>query len=505
MSDRRAAGLEGGGDSVRRNAAFALGSQAVTSVFTAALTLYLVRALGPAGYGTFALAIGIAAILMLPADFGISQSTGRFVAERLDRGADVGAVVAMAVRFKIGLAAVIAVALFLLAAPIADAYGSDDLAWPLRGAAVAMFGQGMMQLSRVVFTATRRISRSFTLIASESAMEFSASVALVLLGAGATGAAFGRAAGYLFGAALGLLLLSRLLGSSVFRSGVKSPIGARQFVGYAGALLIVDGAYALFNQIDVLIIGALLGTTAAGLFSAPMRLVPFLAYPGLAIAQAVAPRLAARDGLEHSAVDRLQRSLRLMILLQALPAVFVLVWAEPIVSLLLGSDYRESVDVLRALAPFIFMIGLGPLVTLTLNYSGEARKRVPIAIVSVAVNAGFDFAFVPSMGIVAGAIGTGIGYGIYVGWHLLICRSSLGLSLGPLALSLFKATIAATPVAALLFGLQAGGLSSLEWVVGLLLGPPVMAAMLLLLREVSTAELTGLLRSGRSLVSRRAR
>lgn len=493
----------GGGDSVSRNAAFGLGAQIATSAFTAALTLYLVRALGPTGYGTFALAVGISIILGLPADFGVSQSAGRFVAERLDNHADVGSVLAMAVRLKLAIAALVSVGLFALAGPISLSYGAPDLIWPLRAIAIAMFGQSMMQLARVVFAATRRMSRTFTLVAAESAMEFSASVALVLLGAGASGAAFGRALGYLFGAALGLLLISRLIGVPVWRTGSRSPVAPRQFIAYAGTLLIIDGAFALFTQIDVLIIGALLGATSIGLFGAPMRLVDFLAFPGLAVAQSVAPRLAGRGAIRRSEVERLAGALRLMMLLQAVPTLFALAWATPIVNLLFGSGYEDSAAVLRGLAPFIFMVGLGPLATLTLNYAGEAGKRVPIAILAVAVNAGFDLAFVPVVGVLAGAIGTSIGYGTYVAGHLLVCRTSLGLPLRPLFITFLRTAVAAVPVAALLLGLASGGLSPWTWAVGLVAGPAVMTAALRLIGEISGPEITQLARlPGRFLLRR---
>ena len=480
-------------DSIPRNAAFALGAQLTTSVFTAALTLYLVRALGPAGYGTFALALGLSALLLLPADFGISASAGRFVAERLGDNAEVRAIVGMAAYLKLLVAGGIAVVLLLLAGPISDAYGSPELAWPLRGVGLALFGQSMMQLSQSVLMATRRFSRIFTLVASESAMEFSASLALVLLGAGVSGAAFGRAIGYVFGAALGLFLISRIGGRSIWRSRGESPVPGRDFAAYSGALLIIDGAFALFSQIDVLIIGALLGSTQVGLFSAPFRFLVFLGYPGLAVAQAVAPRLAGRERPEPVEVLRLQAALRLMVLLQLPIAVYVLIWAEPIVELLLGAGYEESVSVFRVGAAFIFLLGLGPLVSLALNYSGHARERVPIAIASVAVNAGINLALVPRIGIVAGAIGTASGYAIYVGWHLGICRKAFGLPLRPLALTLMRTTLAATPAAALLFLFQLQGLSTLEWVIGLLVGPALVVGGLLTLREVRYEELARVL------------
>ena len=70
-----------GADTITRNTAFALASQIATASFTAILTIVLVRVLGPEDYGVFALALSVASLVFLPADFGISQSTARFVAE----------------------------------------------------------------------------------------------------------------------------------------------------------------------------------------------------------------------------------------------------------------------------------------------------------------------------------------------------------------------------------------------------------------------------------------
>src|SRR4051794_14432365 len=97
---------------VARNTGLALLTQIVTAAFTAALTIFLVRRLGPDDYGLFSLALGIAGLVMLPADFGIAQSAGRFIAERRsDRGA-LADILAHATRLKVLSGAAVAVALF---------------------------------------------------------------------------------------------------------------------------------------------------------------------------------------------------------------------------------------------------------------------------------------------------------------------------------------------------------------------------------------------------------
>ena len=57
---------------------------------------------------------------------------------------------------------------------------------------------------------------------------------------------------------------------------------------------------------------------------------------------------------------------------------------------------------------------------------------MPIALVTLAVNAAIDVALLEPLGIVAAAIGTDVAYVIYVGAHLHLCRDLAGLRLRPL-------------------------------------------------------------------------
>ena len=80
-------------DSIVRNAAFAVGVKLVGSVFTAVLTMFLVRYLGPAEYGVFALAMSVGGLVLIPSDLGISHSAARFIAELRGKPDDVSAVI----------------------------------------------------------------------------------------------------------------------------------------------------------------------------------------------------------------------------------------------------------------------------------------------------------------------------------------------------------------------------------------------------------------------------
>src|SRR5262245_17051 len=97
-----------------RNAALFFGYQVIGAVFTAALTIFLVRELGSDGYGVFALATGIGAIVVILADLGISQATARFLAESQDDPETVRHLVGEAFLLKVVVALVVSGLLALL-------------------------------------------------------------------------------------------------------------------------------------------------------------------------------------------------------------------------------------------------------------------------------------------------------------------------------------------------------------------------------------------------------
>lgn len=489
MSEQAAEGRpQGRGDTISRNALFALAAQMSTAAFTAALTIFLARELGPVGYGTFALALSVTGLLRRASSGATSQAVARYVAERHGDNAAIVGVLGMALRIRLLTAAGIAVALFVLAAPIANVYDAPELTWPLRGVAAALFGQSVMNFIYTVFVAMRRAGGSFTVVISESAMEFAASVVLVLLGGGATGAAFGRAIGYAFGALLALLLLARALRRSPLFGTGRSPVPRREFVNYAGAMLVVSSASAVFAQIDVLLIGAFLTTGAVGIYSAPLRLIAFLGYPGYAVAQGVAPRMASHPD-EPPNLEALTRALGYVVILQAGLVAFLLVWAEPIVRLALGSEFLESADVLRVLTPFVFLGGLAPLLISPLNYAGEGRRRIPLSIAAVVVAAGIDVVLIPKIGILGAAVGADVAYALYIGGHVWLSHRLLGLPLRPVASRAVRALVAAGGMAAVLALVGTAELSALQWIAGLGGGSAAFLAILLATKAVSVEEI----------------
>jgi len=434
-------------DSVTRNAVFAVGTRMTTAAITAGVTLVLGRVLGPTEYGYFALAMAISAIAVFLSDLGITPATPRFLAERTHSRAAVRAVLGDALRMKLLAAVPTCAALALLAGPMANAFDTPEAAGPLRGMAIVVLAQGLFLFITGAFEALGRISINLRIVAAESVVEGTAMVLLVALGAGATGAAFGRAIGYSVGVGIALAFIWTLLGRGRPEDAQQSGLRPRDIARYAGALLIIDGIFRLFSQVDVLLIGAVLnGGRAVGLFGIPMMIAWFLHYPAGAIGSAVAPRLAQRDDRPPE-VAAFARALRYIVAFQGIFLAPIVVWAEPILVHLLGAKYRDSAEVLRALAPFILLAGPAMLVSVGVNYMGEARRRIPLAVAMLVANIGLDLLLLPRIGIVGGAIGNDVAYAIWVPGHMWILHRMLGLELRPQVLVIVRATAAAAVAA----------------------------------------------------------
>ena len=477
-----------GADSVSRNAAFAIAARLSTAAITAFIALFLGRKLGPKVYGYFALAMSIGTVSTFLADLGITSATPRFLAERRHHRAGVTAVLGDALRLKAFAAVPVSVALFALAGPITDAFDAPGAEWPLRGISIAVLAQGFFLFVLATFEALGRIAINLRVVALESVVEGTSIVVLVLLGAGATGAAFGRAIGYTVGVGVAAGYLWRVVGRPRPGAGDVSGLRVRQILAYSGALLIIDALFRAFAQIDVLLIGAILGGgRAVGLFDMPMQLAWFLHYPAGAISTAVAPRMARTPDAEPQ-IGTFIDAMRWITALQGIFLAPIIIWAEPIMTTLLGDEFRKSGDVLQALAPFVLLSGPALLASLAVNYLGAARSRVPVAIAALGINVVWDVIFLSKMGIVAGAIGTDLAYAIWVPAHLLILRRLLDLPLRPIALDFLRAALGAGVACLPLVALGTDpGLAVL--VLGCLLASLVYAVVLRLTGAIGPADI----------------
>ena len=474
-----------------RNTLLALLTQLASGVFTAVLTIYLVRALGPTEFGLLSLAVGIGALLMLPSDLGVSGSVSRFIAERHGDRTAVAALLADGLKLKLVISSVVSAALIVAAGPIADAYGQPSLGWPIRWMAIAVFGQSMLALYRYAFLAMRDAAAGFRMVLGESAVEATATILLVMIAGGAAAAAAGRAVGYAFGAGLAIWITLRHFGGAAFSRSRTLREARRKLGRYAGALFAIDAAFAASVQLAPLMIGGFFGAREVGLFQAPSRLIILFQYPGIALTNGVTPRMARSEDHEPE-VELFTRAMRYLLILQALMVVPLVVWAGPIVDLVLGPDYERSAELLQLLGPYIFASGLAGPLTGAVDYLGEARRRVPISIADFVVSAVLTAVLLATVGLNGAAWTADVVSVLYIAVHVWLLRKLVAMPLRPLLVTSVRGLLAAAAMAAVLLAFGTEDLAVWEWFAGGLGGAAAFLAVILLTREVTVGELRAL-------------
>ncbi|MGA2012869.1 MAG: oligosaccharide flippase family protein [Solirubrobacteraceae bacterium] len=468
-----------------RNTALQFATQLAGAVFTGALTLYLVRALSPSDYGLYALAVSIGGLLVLPAGLGLPMAVGRFLADHRQDREQVRAILALGLRFQAPAAVLASVALFAAAGPVADAYGHPDLAWPLRGAAAAVAGQTMFSFLSSVSRSVRQSWIGLRMAVVESAVETAASASLVVAGLGAAGATLGKAIGYAVAAAGGLYLTLRLLrrtGTATTRRHVTR----RTLMSYAGAMFLVDIGFNALAQLDVLLIGALLSTAAVGSFGAVWRVVVLLGYLGPAVAGGVAPRLSLGGGAPDTGA--FNRAIRYLVITEGVVIAPMLVWAGPIVNLLFGPGYPDAAQILRALTIYVFVSTPAALISLSVSYLGEGRRRVAAVLGTLVVGCGAIYGLIGAVGVVGAAYGDDIIAIVYVAAHLWICSRLITVDMRTLARSLLRTLMAAGAMALPLLAIGVDRLGAIQSIIGLIAGGLAYGLVLLVTGEVSVGE-----------------
>jgi O-antigen/teichoic acid export membrane protein len=456
-------------------------------IFTGVLTLFLVRALGASGYGRYALAVTIAGLLVLPTGLGLPMAVGRYLADNRNDIGQLRAILALGLKLLVPATLMVTVGLFASAGLIAKAYGDPRLAWPLRLVALSVMGQALFTFLSYAGAALRQSGMPLRMAIVESVTETSSAILLVVVGAGAAGAALGKSIGYAVATVAGFVLIGRLLGRVRLKERVNAKVAPRQVLGYASATFIVDVGYTVIARVDILLIGVLLTSAAVGSFSAVLRIVTVLGYLGTAVSAGVAPRLSLAGGSPDTRA--FNQAIRYLLIVQGLVLAPMIVWAKPLTDLLLGSGYPRSAVIMQVLSVTAFVSAPAALLSVSVNYLGAAQRRVKVIFLTLVLGVVSTYVLIDVLGLVGAAIADDIVAIVYVGASLWLCAQLISVEVSPLMACVARTVIAAAAMALVLRIVGTEHLSPVQWVIGGAAGAIAYLGALFLSGEVSVLEL----------------
>lgn len=424
--------------------ALLVGARVVAGLVGAITGIVVPRALGVEQYGHYGLAVGIAGMLVVLSDLGLTTSLARVLAEGSGGLALAGRVLAL--RFASAVAAgavLVGVGVAMRGGVIGVAHG--DGGGRVLGGFLALCGalvlaNGMLGVAVGLLPTLRRMRALLALTVVQPVLELVGVVLALTGGLGGAGVVGASTAAALVTGTVGLVVVAVALGQRSARTAAASvdgpapaaghgasAIGATATVGtvaaYGRLVFLVAIAYALFGVVDQAVIYVIRGPQEAGGYIAAWRLATLLHLPGLAAATIVAPRLVG-GGPQRRAMYA--RWLALLCAFYVGAVAIAATLAPVLVPFALGEGYRPFALVFVVLAPYALLLGIAPHVTMAANFLGGAAERVRLGAATVALNVALDLALVPSLGAVGAAISSGIAFAMYVGAHAVLSWRLLG-------------------------------------------------------------------------------
>lgn len=437
------------------------------------------RHLGLREFGAYALVVAVVPLLASVIDFGISTMAVREIARRPQDAAQI-----VSTTFTIILAFAAAGSLLVLATLPALPYGGEVRA----ALAIAVAGLFMLLLSTVpgiVFQSAMRLELQAVVDLTSGI----ANLGLVLLVIALGGGLHAIVAAWVAAAALASVVAYVLgLGLLRFRPRLDRRL-ARLLLGRALPIGLAFVASAIHFRVDMVLLSVLQPFREVGIYGAAFRFLEHSLFAPLLFMGALFPVLAGYVARADPRLEAtVQRAFTFLLLLAIPAAVGVVILAEPLITFLVGADYRQAATPLRILSVAVLFAFVNPLFTNILVAADLLSRMLWATMLAVVVNVGLNLVLIPPYSYNGAAAATvvseAVGVTLVAVWATRHARVRLDWSL---ATRIVLAALAMGAVVALL--------SDLPLAVPVLTGALVYGVLVVALRVVDPREVRALLRA----------
>lgn len=395
---------------------------------TAATEFVLARGLGPTAYGVYALAWRIAQLLSRLVTFGSVPALQRYLPEYADDPPRRGVVAGLAYATTLGFGAAIAAGVWL-AAPRINDLTVGEAAFP---GAMRAFGflVGLLGVVMVASATFRAVGSARGEIAFNKLLRpgvrLAAAVAALALGYSIGGVAVGIVAATALLAAVAVPLAARVTGIVPSLRGARRE--ARRFYDHAAPVAMSSLGKVFQNRVDVLLVGALLTATAAGVYNVVLVLIAIAWIPLMSFNQLLPPVASELYGNDRTAtLNAVYTSVTRQIVTAVVPIIAVLaVYGRELLGLF-GDPY------VAGYLPLVVYLGgvfVGSAVGATgwlLMMTDHQYARMALDWLLAVLNVGLTYAFVVRFGLVGAALGTSLAIAAQNAIQVLLLRRFEGL------------------------------------------------------------------------------
>ncbi|GAA4779799.1 flippase [Olivibacter ginsenosidimutans] len=164
----------------------------------------------------------------------------------------------------------------------------------------------------------------------------------------------------------------------------------------------------LSSSIDQMMLGSMLSKAATGSYNIAVRISNLVDIPTNAMAAIVFPQSAKR--VEEEGISALkylyEKSVGTILGLLVPALLFVFLFTEPIITLLVGEQYHDAIPLLHITLVTALFVPYGRQVGTILSAAGRTRLNFFIVLFTALVNILLNFFFIKQMGVVGAAYAT---------------------------------------------------------------------------------------------------
>ena len=415
------------------------------TVISFVATIIFARVLGAEVYGVYAVIIALLAWLKMFGTFGI----GTAVKKRISEGTEQNEYFTAGLLWMLALAGGICI-LLLIAEPLVERYISDfeqDTALSLVGFLILLLGI-RLSFSYVDFTlqGQKLVHVAGLLEPVRLGLKSTFQVAFVVLSYGLTGMLFGYAIGVAIAALIGLVFVSL----RVTRPATAHVKSLFDYAKYSWLGSLKSQAY---QDIDILILGAMVQSSLVGIYAIAWSLTKVLRLFGQAISEAVFPEissLSATEGVEAT-VGYIEDAVAYSGLIVIPGFVGGTLLAERLLALY-GAEFLQGTEVLWLLLLGVVAYAYMRQFLTAMNALDRPDLAFRVNIIFVAINVGCNIVLIWWLGWVGAAIASLISTvsGMVLAYGLLRTVVSISLPVGDVA----RQGVAAGVMGTVVFGLD---------------------------------------------------
>ena len=231
---------------------WALVAKVIAALLTAATMVVVTRKLSASQLGTFSLVLSLEAFWLLFADFGISVSVSKHVAQyRRENSALASAFVFYGLLLQAGFAVLAASVFYLSGEHVAHFLNATVANTLLKVAAIMVVLEALLYFLQSSFQGFRRLELLAFTEVSRDLTKLGGTVVLLNVGLGIVGALAGRAIGFGAAAAMGLYVVWRMSMRGVRRRGAESHTVITQVMELSLPVLLIAGCDYAYREATV--------------------------------------------------------------------------------------------------------------------------------------------------------------------------------------------------------------------------------------------------------------